>query len=239
MTKFEILFGIKEFDVKKNCILMPLLTKDVLKNFAIEKLVNGRIYSSGNSNDFTLIRTGMCPGFVGDVVLHLKDTPCKNLILFGSCGLAAPLKDLDIGTLVTPFECYSNESFSTMLLSREHESNIFYPDKNLLDSFLNTDRNSEIKKVICSTISSLRLEEDRIESIIKSGIEVLDMECSAFFSAASYTGLNAITLFFISDIVGVKPFYMNSDLIHKTKLDSSIKKAIDILCMFIKTNLNN
>jgi purine-nucleoside phosphorylase len=180
----------------------------------------------------------MSPCLVGDAVLYLKETPCQNIILFGSCGGVKSKGGLSVGSLVTPFKCYSNESFTQMLLGKDAERNIFYANQELFNSFLKVNKNSGLRKVTCSTISSLKLEEEMVDSFIRENIDVVDMECSAFFSASSSAGFKAIALFYVSDIIKIKPFYMNLDPVLKEKLSSSIKKASSLLCEFIKKNLN-
>lgn len=238
MTQFESLFGIKSSQVKKNCILLPLFKKGILSKFKIKNWAKGRLYAIGNNNDFTLIHSGMGACMAGDAVLYLEETACRNIILFGSCGLVHKKSGLSIGSLVSPFKCYSGESFSELLLERNKELKVFYPSKNLLENFLKFDKSAGIKEVTCLTISSLKIEEEGADLFIERGIDVLDMECSAFFSAAGYTGINAIALFYITDIIKERPFYMNLDSALKSTLSYSAKKGAGLLCEFIKKNLN-
>ncbi len=234
MTQFELLFGIKKSGLNKNCVLMPMLTKGILKDFGIEKLTKGKLYSLGNGKNFTLIHTGIGAGFTADAVLYLKNTPCKNIILFGSCGLVIDKKCLSIANMVCPFRCYSNESFSDMLLKNKKRPLIFYPDKGLLESFLKAKHSNIIKQVTCSTIPSLKLEEERLDSFIKQGIDVIDMECSAFFAASKHVRLKAIALFYDSDILKSKPFYKSLAVAEKSTLSYAIKNAVFNLCEFLK-----
>jgi purine-nucleoside phosphorylase len=236
MSQFEALFGIRKSQVKKSCILLPLLHKLILREFKVRKISRGKLFGSGNANDFTLIHTGLGPSLVGDAVLYLKETPCQNIVLFGSCGLVTEKEGLSIGSLVSPFKCYANESFSEMLLESNIRPKAFYAHGALLEKFLNAHPNAHIRKVTCSTVSSLKLEEDFVGSFLEKEIEVVDMECSAFFSAANFTGLNAMALFYITDIIKEKPFYRDLGPILKLKLFSSIKNAVNLLCEFMKMN---
>ncbi len=260
MDKFEILFGIKKPDVKENCILMPFATKYILQNIGIPNLIKGKIYSSANTSDFTIIQTGMGPGFAGDAMLYLKDTACKNVILFGSCGLVGekdglsptritmsksvipsrpasgrlggPLNSsLSIGSLVSPSKCYSYESFSSTLLNPEAKE--FYPDKTLFEKLIH--KNNEIKSVTCATVSSLKLEEENLDLFENKNIDVFDMECSAIFCAGKYARIRTTALFYVSDIINSKPFYMDMDPDLKLKISNSVKKAIDNLIDFMKS----
>jgi len=213
--------------------LMPFISKDALQWFGIRRFARGKLYGAGNSRDFTLIHSGPGPALTGDAVLYLKDTGCKNVILFGSCGLLAQNNGLGIGSLISPLKAYSLESFSRMLANQEIALDVYYPDKKLLEDFSSTAGNS-ITPVTCATVSSLKLEEERKDDWLKQGIEAVDMECSAFFSAAGHSGLKAMAVFYVTDIIGVKPFYQNMGLKDKAKIFLARKKAAGLLCKFIK-----
>ena len=231
MTKFEALFGIKESDIKNTCVLMPLLPSGALKEFGVKNLSRGKIYSSGNTPSFTLINTGVGSGFTGDAALYLSKTNCKNIILLGSCGLVTSSGGLNIGSLVTPAECYAMESFTDMLL-KYHTFKTFYPDTPLLESFLNYNKN--VQKVNCATLGSLKLEEEYTCLFAEKSIQVVDMECSGFFSATAQKQIKAMALFYISDIINEKPFYEKFSSEDEIRLSSSIKSAIISICSFVK-----
>ena len=239
MMRFQTLFGIKESQVKNTCILMPLLGKDTLKGLGVEGFSRGRLYGSGNSPFFTVIHTGIGAVLLGDAVLYLEETPCQNIILFGSCGLVKQEKDLNIGSLVVPDKAYSLESFSGMLLKDAKDWKVFHGDSVLLESFLNENKTHNIKKVACLTLSSLKLEEDYLDLFREKQIQALDMECSALFSASRHIGRKGMALFYVTDIIDKKPFYRALTREDKSVLSSSIKSATNILCEFIKKNLNS
>lgn len=231
MKKFETIFGVCESEIKDTCLVMPIVSKGCLSTLGIRKLSRGKIYSSGNSKFLTLVNTGIGAGFTGDAVLYLGDTKCKNIILFGSCGLLKQSCGLEIGSLVTPSECYSMESFSDLLL-KNHNFKTFYPDNFLLRSFLNN--NKSIIEVSCATLGSLKLEEDYMSLFSEKNIQVVDMECSSFFSAAMKKKLKAIALFYISDIINEKPFYKSLSQEDRLKLSSSIKEGLYSICSLLK-----
>jgi len=236
MSPFEAIFGIKTQQIKKNCILLPLIPKIILSEFKVKKILRGKLYGVANTKEFSLIHTGIGAGLVGDAVLYLKDTLCQNIILFGSCGLVKEKADLSLGSLVSPFKCYAQESFSEMLLEGLKEEKVFYAHQGLFESFANANQEKGLKEVTCATISSLKLEEGMLDVFIEKGIDVVDMECSALFAASNFVGLKAIALFFISDIINKRPFYAGLDPLLKLRLSSSIKTAAKMLCGFIKNN---
>jgi purine-nucleoside phosphorylase len=234
MTQFEALFGIKSSSIKKNCILLPMLPKGILNEFKIGNFKSGKLYGTGDNDDFTLIHTGMGAGFTGDAVLHLKESPCENVILFGSCGLVKARNGLSIGSLVSPAKCYANESFTDLLLEKNIEPKVFYAQDKFLGDFLAAGEKMGLKKVNCSTLASLKLEEQMVDSFIEKGIDVVDMECSAFLSAAAFSRLNAIACFYVSDIIKDMPFYLGLDPDSKSALFSAIKDAAGLICEFAK-----
>ena len=233
MNKFETLFGVKKSKIKSTCIIMPFLKKDILKDFGIKELSKGKLYSTGNSELFTLIQTGMGAALTGDAVLYLNNTSCKNIILFGSCGLIESTKDIKLGSLITPLNCLSIESFSEMLSGCGKNWSVSYPDENMLGSFLKTN-NQYVRKAACASVGSLKLEEENIDLFRTKDIQAIDMECSAVFSASKHINCRAMTLFYATDILTEKPFYMRLNKKEELIINSSIKNAVRILCSFIK-----
>lgn len=234
MTQFEALFGIKSLQVKKNCILLPLLPKGILNEFKIGNFKRGKLYGAGDNFDFTLIHTGMGAGFTGDAVLHLKESPCENVVLFGSCGLVKARNGLSIGSLVSPAKCFAFESFTELLLEKNVQLRVSYPQDKFFGDFLADGEKIGLKKVNCSTLASLKFEEQMVDLFIENNIDVVDMECSAFFSAAAFSGLNAIACFYVSDIIKEKPFYLSLDSDLESALSSAIKNAAGLVCEFAK-----
>ncbi|MFH1854114.1 MAG: hypothetical protein ABH815_02255 [Candidatus Omnitrophota bacterium] len=233
MTKFEILFGIKETEIKNTCVLLPLLAKDMFNHLGIKRLFKGKIYSSGQAQGFTVIVTGIGAGLAGDAVLYLEDTACQNIILFGSCGLVWGKKGLAIGSLVSPFLSYALESFSDILLDKEKDWKAFSADEELREKFLNT---IEAQSINCATLGSLKLEENLVGLLRKKDIHAVDMECSSVFSASKYIKRKATALFYVTDIINKKPFYSKLSDRDKSALYLSIKTSCHAICDFIKNN---
>ena len=136
MSEFFSIFGIEEQQIKKNCVLAPFKSKNLLDHLSIGHLEKGRLYITGSNPAFTLITTGIGSALLGDAVLYLKDTPCENIILLGPCGLLKRTGGMDIGSLVIPSECYAFDSFIQMLSNSGSGRDVFYPDKILFEIFL-------------------------------------------------------------------------------------------------------
>lgn len=239
MTKFENLFSIKQTEIKETCVILPLLAKGMLNALGIKELCRGKLYSSGQGQGFTVILTGLGAGLAGDAVLYLKETACRNIILFGSCGLVEAKKGLMIGSLVSPLLSYSLESFSDMLMDKEKNWEQFSADIGLMEKFLEASGENNIKKVRCATLGSLKLEEDLVNRFTEKEICVVDMECSSIFSAAGYMKKKAMALFYVTDIINKKPFYAEPDIEDKARISSSMKRAACAICEFIKNSLTS
>lgn len=235
MNVFKNLFGLDPGDMQENCILLPCVNKDLLAAFGVLEFTGGKLYGCAQGDGFTLIhaRIGAC--FVGDLVLYLKQTPCRQVFLFGSCGSAG---FLDVGRLVLPVRCFARESFSALLRGEDKPWPVFYPDNLLCESFQKRLNDCRVDEVTCMTLSSLKLEEGLVEEFKDNKIDVLEMECSAFFAAASKIRLPAMGLFYVSDVVGKKPFHEDLSASDKQAVKAGMKNGIKALCGFMRKKQN-
>lgn len=234
-VEFKTLFGLKPSQIRKNCILAPFLSKNMLKDFGIADLCKGVLYGAGNAShlNLTLIRTGIGASLTGDAVLYLKETACENLILLGACGLVQEIRDLKIGSLVSPRQSFAYESFSSVLFSKFDRGTPSYPDRALLAEFLKNCEGENIQEVSCATFGSLKLEEKYKNYFVKNGIEALDMECSAFFHAAKAIRRKAFALLYATDVIGEKPLFSPASAEHKSSVLKTVKKAGSLLSSFL------
>lgn len=235
MNEFEALFGVKESSIKETCVVLPFLNNAVSHYLDITQCKRGKMFGVAQGDGFSAVHTGVGPAFLGDAVLYLAQSPCRNLILFGSCGLVCAQNGLTLGSLVAPYQCYAYESFTELLIRLEVRKYVFFPQRQLLENFLKAY--PSIKKVTCASVGSLKLEAQMLPQLTKKRVEVLDMECAAFFAAAAKGKLRAMALFYVTDILNEKPFYTTLRSFDTARLHSSIQKASLSLCDFVKTNL--
>jgi len=205
MKEFDALFGIESQAVQKTVLLLPMVPQDVLGEFGLAELSKGKIYRAGQGDGFTLVHSAVGAGLTGDAVLHLKQTPCQRVILFGSCGLLQETASLKIGSLVAPSQACAAESFTDLLLEPDREWRSFLPNAELVDQLRDQDPGIELAH--CLTVGSLKLESALAPRWLRRGISVVDMECSAFFAAAWHTDLGAAALFYATDVVQGRPFH--------------------------------
>lgn len=231
----ENLFGQKIDQIKPTCILTPILPKGVLEKAGIPFLKKGKPFSSGNTENFTLIHTTIGASFVGDAVLYLKESPCKNLILFGSCGLVQKTDMLDIGSLVCPIQSASYESFSSLLNKHSTDPIIGQANRSFLEIFQITKNGLKLPSVNCASFGSVHLEPNYQKHLIQTNIDIVDMECSAFFQAAAHTGKKAIALFYITDIIGATSPFAPLPPAAQSAVNSGIDAGIDLLNEFLRS----
>jgi purine-nucleoside phosphorylase len=231
MTNFESLFGQSAQSIQKTCVLSPIMHRRLLEGFGIPQLLKGSPYSSFSRPGLTVIHSYMGTTFTGDAVLYLKDTPCENLILFGSCGLVQKTPALDIGSLVSPSQVVVMESFSSLLKHQYHCPRLDLAKPNsLLLSRLKKLKPDAFQVVTGATFGSLALEDSYHDRFIKRKIEIVEMEASAFFLAAQRIKKHAAALFYVTDILGETNPYPQS-LLHE---DQRVQTAIKTACALIQ-----
>lgn len=204
--EFEALFGIPSCAVQRKCVIMPQVPAAVAQAIGLSGFSAGRLYRAAQMAGATVINTRVGAGFVGDAVLYLGQTRCAEVLLFGSCGLCASSRKLRIGSLVSPGKVTGFESFSAMLKGRAGKpvscGRASFARKALFAV------SGDIADVSCATVASLKCETAYLPEFRKLGISVVDMEASAFFTAADHSGIPAAALFYISDRIGKAPFYL-------------------------------
>lgn len=233
MSSFHILFGVAPKEVRKTCLLLPFTTKGMLKALGLEKLSSGELYATASHKDYTIIRTGMGAVFLGDAVLYLQETSCEDIILFGSCGALAS-GHFELGQIVVPEKCLAMESFSKILLKDFNSPRESFPHAELLKKFFAGKDTALIPQVTCVTFGSLKLEEKNMTHLKRMDVDVLDMECSAFFHAADYIRRKALSVLFVTDIIGQKPFFARRTKGEQDKIDLAISRGITLIQEFVR-----
>jgi purine-nucleoside phosphorylase len=82
----------------------------------------------------------------------------------------------------------------------------------------------------------LALEEAYLPRFKALGVNCLDMECSAVFSAAKNTGKRALALLYASGRVPDKPWHEFLDEGDEQRLSRSRKDMASLLAQFIQQN---
>lgn len=195
MDTFRKLFGVGREDIQEDCILTPL---DETSLFPGER-ARGDYFSVTRLPGASVLGTRYSL-LAGDCVLHLKDTPCRRLYLFNCCGGLG----LEVGTSLLVLKAYDFEGFSRMLAGRS-PADCQEGDRELGVRF------AGLREGLCATVGSLALEAARLPLFRELGVDCLDMECSAVFSAARAAGKRALALFYVSNRVPDKPWHEQLD----------------------------
>jgi len=236
MELFKKLFGIEAETVQETCIVMPFVTKGILREFNIKKLSRGRLYSSGNGKICTVFHTRVGGVFTGDAILYLSETPCREIYFLGTCGLLQRTPGLKIGSIVSPSRCYAQESFTSLLSDPASPGILTTPDSILYRVLINSGGKGEIKEVIGISSGSLKMQPEKREEWQERGVQVVDLESAAFFAAAGHSGFSAAALMVVSDIVEVRPWYQENT---RGFVSGSLQRAARILCEIITKKQND
>ena len=196
MDTFKKLFGIEKSLVKPDCILCPL---DEVALFGGSRAgERGEYFRVADSPRATLVGTRY-NRLAGDCVLHLADSPCRNVYLFNCCGGVGG----GVGAAYSVRKAFDFESFSGMLAGKT-DAACHLPDEGLAGEF---SAYSGLPEGTCATVGSLALEEENLPRFRGLGVDCLDMECSAVFSAAKKAGKRALALLYVSNSVPDKPWH--------------------------------
>lgn len=230
MDVFERLFGIEEARIGHACVLLPLANRELVRHFGAAAFSRGMLYGTADGPGFTLIRTGVGAALAGDAVLHLAETACEEIVLFGSCGLAGSAGGMRIGSLISPSACHAAESFTRLFEDDIPFGDAFYADAELRARILSHAGTREIRDEPCLSIGSLKMQEGLLPALRARVIGIVDMECAAVFAAARRTGRRAASLLYATDIIGEKPFHNPLSDEDRVALDRAIEDAAGILC---------
>jgi purine-nucleoside phosphorylase len=158
----------------------------------------------------------------GDAVLRLKGSPCKNIILFGSCGGCG---NVNIGDMLAINKAYNFESFTDML--GNDCASLSFP-KSVTGNPPLAFGSENIISTNSACVSSLVLEKKYIDFFKASKIGAVDMESSIVISAANAIGANVLCLFYVSDSVE-EPFGSTLNNDEKIKIGKARKKLSEIV----------
>ena len=226
MANFYDLFGINPEDVQETCVLSPFLYKGLTHDFGIDKLSKGARYASASVDNITLIHTQIGALQVGDCVLHLKETNCKKVILFGACG--AVENHYSIGTIITPKKAYNYESFSSLINDEYIVPDSYEADAGLLKQcYDNHDH--------CASLGSVNLEKDYILRLKQNSIGVVDMETCALYAACEQSFLHGIAVLYVTDHIEKSDVFDKKSAADYTHISEAQRKCIEL----IKTLANN
>jgi nucleoside phosphorylase len=126
-------------------------------------------------------------------------------------------------------KAFDFESFSGMLAGQEPAA-CYHPDEGLSEEFSSF---APLSEGTCATVGSLALEEENLPRFRALGVNCLDMECSAVFSAAKKGGKRALALLYVSNRAPDKPWHEHLDRRDIQRLGRSRQDLAALLMRFI------
>jgi len=224
MDAFKKLFGVEKSSVKPDCILAPLGEEALFAGPRPGRRARGDYFRVADCPGATLIGTRYSL-LAGDCVLSLADSPCRNIYLFNCCGGVG----VEIGATFSVAKAFDFESFSGMLAGRP-EAACQLPDAALAAEFA---AYGGLPQGTCATVGSLALEEACLPRFGALGVDCLDMECSAVFSASRRAGKRALALLYVSNRVPDKPWHEHLSPSEVARLGRARRSLAALLTGFI------
>jgi hypothetical protein len=223
MDVFTKLFGVEKSHIKPRCILTPLDEVGLFVAAGAPR-AHGDYFRVADSSHASLIGTRYSL-LAGDCVLHLADTPCRDIYLFNCCGGI----DAGIGTAYSVTRAFDFESFSGML-GGNREAGCHHADAGLAGEIASF---SGLAEGTCATVGSLALEAMHLPRFRALGVTCLDMECSAVFAASKQAGKRAGALLYVSNSIPDKPWHEQLDRRDIQRLGRARRDLAAMLLRFI------
>ena len=166
-----------------------------------------------NKTDVTIMKSRWMGSTLGDIVILLGCSPCKTLVF---CGSAASIRDeIEVGDFVIPSRAWIGEGFSRYYgCDSQNVSNECYDfsepaskSKSLFCSVLANKLHVLFHEGELFTIGSLMAEHPQFIGILYDrGIDIIDMETSAVFTAARVAKIEAVAINIVSDRIPCSEF---------------------------------
>lgn len=155
----------------------------------------------------SFIVTGPGASRVGDVVMALKATSCRAVLYLGAAGGIG--RNVCIGDIFIPLRAVSGEGFSHYYQLPEADISFKLASiatEALVGQFVDYCRDASVfySAVHCGTIFTIGSVFAETKSFLmrlkQQGVAAIDMETSAFYTAACQAGLACMAVHYISDL---------------------------------------
>lgn len=160
-----------------------------------------------NKKRLTVVITGPGSSRVGDAVLALQDTRCRVVLYSGAAGGIS--ENIRVGDLAVPSSAIIGDGFSryhTNIFEKDILSNYSQCSEDLIQKFKNyigEEANFSVHSGEIFTTESLFSEtEEFLTHLKRSNISFIDMETSAFFTAAKKIDVKSMAIHYVSDLPG-------------------------------------
>lgn len=241
MNVIERLFGTKADEIKQDVIITPFLNAAYFARNpqAKPRKTKGFLFEVSTHKTFSVVTTGVGAPFVGDAVMYLKETPCRRLYFIGSCAALAPY---DVGDIIVAQKALACESFSHIIQKNIKKSLFIAASHSLSEKFLKFclaagdkgNVKTMPKAASIASLGSLSQQEFLLDYLRQQKIGGVDMEVSAFLSAANTIGVPSLAVTYATDTVGEKLFYRTISDDERTAITTARQKTITLVCDFIE-----
>lgn len=228
MSSFHDLFGIGAEEVRRTCVVCPVNDEELFCGPGEHGRHRGLLFRAAQTAGITVL-SAKNNFLVGDCVLHLKDTPCRNIFLFGSC---AGCGEAAVGDQVLVQRAFSLESFTEMAHFKS-KPDICMPDEALNTRFLSDFGGQGVRCQVCATVGSVALESSYHSWFLKNRVSCIDMESSIVFSAANYIKRRAMALLYVTDLIQGPAFNEPMPAAARDKVLASRRGLAAMLTAFI------
>lgn len=228
MSKFKTIYGIDKKEIHTTCVIVPYLSKNLLSYLGVTKIFKGQFFSCGTGTKITLICSRIGAPFVGDSVLYLKNSKCKNIIFVGSCGILNKKSVIKKGSIVVPDISFNLESFSDLLLRNNKKLNSSKPSSDFLSQIINLC-DFKLNKVRCASFGSIALENQYVDFLNENLIDVVDMETSAFFAASKYINIKSVAVLYATDFIRTNDLFKQKTQEYNNIIEISLNSICELI----------
>ncbi|MDD4956925.1 MAG: hypothetical protein PHH49_02245 [Candidatus Omnitrophica bacterium] len=241
---FRFFFGTGTDVFPEKVVISPVIPlRRFAANCGVASEFTGRFFSGfvsrgTNGKAIAVIRTGIGSAMTGDAVRLLGECGVRELVFAGFCG---SLGDLHVGDILLCDEAYDGEGFT-----RYHTGALAVDEGTIVrgsaeyvalaERYIkeNCGKAMHIGKGRVYTIGSILAETpELLTGLAGSGFAGIDMEVSAVYAAAAFTGMKAIGLLVVSDAPPERPFWQEKDVNDHKRFSEGIEEAVKLSVGFV------
>jgi len=208
----EVVFGARPEEVAEDVVLTPFVPLKTFRRHLEEvtRELSPPFFYKGFTGTFggrrvTVVSTGVGPSRVGDCVGFLSLTHARRVLFAGAVGGLADQHR--IGDFFLPSAAADGEGYTRFAMgefaSTVGSARLILRPPGLGDGLASWLAAQELSfhEGMVFTVGAITLESrDNLELLARNRYAAVEMELSAFFSAASLHGLDAAALTYVSDL---------------------------------------
>jgi purine-nucleoside phosphorylase len=243
---FEFCFGCESSFFPEKAIISPVFPLKLFSEHCrIISSFKGKMYSGflaeKNGHSIVVITCGIGDRLLGDAVVLLGQTVCKEMFFLGTCG---GFRDTNIGDVIVADSVFPGEGFSRYfseqfdletLLVQESMISVDKDGIERLKGFID-GHYPEIKVntgPVFSIGSLLAEEKDFLMGLEQKGFAGIEMELSAFYCASKNVNINSSGILVVSDMPVEKPLYEFQDKQDKQIYYKTVKDVAKLSIEYI------